>query len=137
MKPIGQSKHHRQEKHKVLIEEEEEANLGDQLLVPISTHRSTRHSQIQQMRRELILALRNIRYIASHCAHESLIESIRDEWKFIATVIDRLQFVIFLTVTVVGTLALLNQVGQFQSFVKTHTRFFFDLGTGFIQIKSE
>lgn len=113
MKPIPQSKQHRREKRKFLMEEEEEENIDDQHLVPVSTHRTARDSQIQQMRRELILALRNIRYIASHCAHESLIESIRDEWKFIATVIDRLQFVIFLTVTVVGTLALLNQVGKF------------------------
>ena len=121
---MPQSKHNRCEKRKFLMEEEEEEeeeSIDDQRLVPVSTHRTARHSQIQQMRRELILALRNIRYIASHCAHESLIESIRDEWKFIATVIDRLQFVIFLTVTVVGTLALLNQVGEFYEPAKKYT----------------
>ena len=104
MKPLSQSKHHHREKRKFLVEE-------DKRLVPVHhQHRNPHQSQIQEMRRELTHALQNIRYIASHCAHESLIESIRDEWKFIATVIDRLQFVIFLTVTLVGSLALLNQV---------------------------
>lgn len=62
------------------------------------------------MRREINQALVHIRYISAHCAHEALIESIRDEWKFIATVIDRLQFVVFSTVTLIGSLALLFQV---------------------------
>lgn len=83
-------------------------------LVPIENNRpTTRHphrKQIEDMRQELSQALQNIRYIAAHCAHESLIESIRDEWKFIATVIDRLQFIIFLLVTLFGSLALLFQV---------------------------
>jgi hypothetical protein len=104
MKPMSQSKHHHhREKRKYLVEE-------DKRLVPVHQHRNSHQSQIQEMRRELTHALQNIRYIASHCAHESLIESIRDEWKFIATVIDRLQFVLFLTVTLVGSLTLLNQV---------------------------
>lgn len=113
MKPLQQSKHHRREKRKLLAEDERNVDVDDhRRLIPVPLHRTPRQSQIQEMRRELSLALHNIRYIASHCAHESLIESIRDEWKFIATVIDRLQFVIFLTVTLVGSLALLNQVGQ-------------------------
>jgi hypothetical protein len=62
------------------------------------------------MRREITQALAHIRYIAAHCAHETLIESVRDEWKFIATVLDRLQFIIFSTVTAIGSIALLFQV---------------------------
>jgi hypothetical protein len=80
-------------------------------LIPIHSHpRHRRRIQIEIMRRELRQALVHIRYIAAHCAHEALIESIRDEWKFIATVIDRLQFIIFSTATAVGTFALLFQV---------------------------
>lgn len=76
-----------------------------------SRGKPSRHRlQVEQMRRELVQALQNIRYIAAHCEQESLIESIRDEWKFIATVIDRLQFVIFLTVTICGSVALLSEV---------------------------
>ncbi|UJR28220.1 hypothetical protein I4U23_009470 [Adineta vaga] len=82
-------------------------------LVPVhskSKPKQSRHQlQVEQMRRELTQALENIRYIATHCEQESLIESVRDEWKFIATVIDRLQFVIFLTVTICGSFALLSE----------------------------
>ena len=114
MKPISHSKHHhhhRKEQQKFLAIDEEKR------LIPVHSNSHSNHNhhrmQIQEMRRELTRALRNIRYIASHCAQESLIESIRDEWKFIASVIDRLQFVIFLTVTISGSLALLFQVWKF------------------------
>jgi hypothetical protein len=116
MKPISHPKHHhhhhhQKEKQKYLLVDDEKR------LVPIhsnsNSHPSRHRKQIEEMRRELTQALHDIRYIAAHCAHESLIESIRDEWKFIATVIDRLQFVIFLTVTLVGSLALLSQVKNF------------------------
>ena len=86
-------------------------------MIPVQSNSDPTHNhhrlQIQQMRRELTQALLNIRYIAAHCENESLIESIRDEWKFIATVIDRLQFIVFLAVTIFGTLALLSQVNNF------------------------
>ncbi|CAF2395986.1 unnamed protein product [Rotaria sp. Silwood2] len=85
--------HHQKEKQTFLIDE-------GKRLIPIHSNLDSNSNfhriQIQEMRRELKQALDNIRYIAAHCAHESLIESIRDEWKFIATVIDRLQFFIFL-----------------------------------------
>lgn len=105
IKPLTHSKHRHKEKRKYLLDNEKR-------LIPIesSHHNNHHHHQLQQMRRELTHALHNIRYIAAHCAHESFIESIRDEWKFIASVIDRLQFVIFLTVTIVGSLALLFEV---------------------------
>lgn len=132
MKPVSQSKHRRREKRRLLADNEENIDNDDhhhRLPVPVPLQRTPRQSQIQAMRHELTLALHNIRYIASHCAHESLIESIRDEWKFIATVIDRLQFVIFLTVTMIGSLALLNQVGERAFLEQTYHRF---LGTEFI-----
>ena len=72
--------------------------------------RSSPRIRREPMRQDLEEALESIRYIAAHCAHESVIESIRDEWKFIAAVIDRLQFVIFSTVTIAGTVALFAQV---------------------------
>ena len=72
--------------------------------------RSSPRIRREPMRQDLEEALESIRYIAAHCAHESVMESIRDEWKFIAAVIDRLQFVIFSTVTIAGTLALFAQV---------------------------
>ncbi len=107
MKPISHSKrhhHHHTEKRKFVFSDENR-------LIPIHSHHHNHHQiQIQEMRRELTYALDNIRYIAAHCAQESLIESIREEWKFIATVLDRLQFVIFLAVTIFGSLALLYQV---------------------------
>jgi hypothetical protein len=106
MKPISPSKHHHHHKEKRKFVFDDEKRLIPIQFIPHSHHQI----QIQEMRRELTHALQNIRYIAAHCAHESLIESIRDEWKFIATVIDRLQFVIFLTVTIVGTLGLLYEV---------------------------
>ncbi len=124
MKPISHSKHHHhhgKEKPKRLLFQEEDR------LIPVHSNPDPNHNhhrlQIQQMRRELTQALSNIRYIAEHCANQSLIESIRDEWKFIATVIDRLQFVIFLTVTISGSLALLFQVYNFIS--NTLTLFLF------------
>lgn len=100
--------HNSKEKHRYLLVN------GDHRLVPENPPASASHShhrkQVEAMRRELTQALHNIRYIAAHCANESLIESIRDEWKFIASVIDRLQFLIFLLVTFFGSLALLYQV---------------------------
>ena len=106
MKPLTHSKHHHKEKRKFVFDDENH-------LVPLRASQNHHQLQIQEMRRELNHALQDIRYIAAHCAHESLIESIRDEWKFIATVLDRLQFIIFLTVTICGSLALLFQVYDF------------------------
>ena len=80
--------------------------------------RSSSHIRREPMRQELEEALESIRYIAAHCEHEFVIESIRDEWKFIAAVIDRLQFVIFSTVTIAGTLALFAQV-RFSSYLSS------------------
>jgi hypothetical protein len=106
MKPISRSKHSHYQKEKqtfILMDTEER-------VIPF---RHRRHRiQIETMREELTQALDDIRYIAAHCAHESFIESIRDEWKFIATVVDRLQFIIFSTVTMIGSFALLVQVGH-------------------------
>ena len=67
---------------------------------------------LETLRRDMREALDDIRYIAAHCAYESFIESIRDEWKYIAIVIDRLQFIIFSLVTILGSLALFLQVGR-------------------------
>lgn len=105
--------HHRRRRHhkeKQILHISEQQNL-----IPVNSNQNSNYNQLQikEMRRELTQALENIRYIAAHCAHESFIESIRDEWKFIATVIDRLEFLIFLTVTVCGSLALLFQVYYF------------------------
>lgn len=129
MKPMTHSKLHHKEKQKFLFNHE-------QRLVPIHSPPNQHQMQIQQMRQELTQALQNIRYIAAHCAHESLIESIRDEWKFIATVIDRLQFVIFLTVTVFGSLALLSQVDDL-NLINLLIKNFRCLGTSYIQIRFE
>ena len=89
------------------------------------------------MREELSQALDDIRYIAAHCAHESIIESIRDEWKFIATVIDRLQFLIFLAVTFFGSLALLYQVNEPFLYSFEHTMSDRCLGPSYIPIGTE
>jgi len=100
MKPFLRSIHfyHRNNKQTFIHIDEENR------LVPIDSH----HSQL--MRRELIQALTHIRFIAAHYTHKTIIESIRDEWKFIATVIDRLQFVTFSIITIIGSLALFFQV---------------------------
>ncbi len=100
MKPFLRSIHlyHRNDKQTFIDIDEENR------LVPIDSY----HSQL--MRRELIQALTHIRFIAAHYTHKTIIESIRDEWKFIATVIDRLQFVIFSIITIIGSLALFFQV---------------------------
>ena len=68
---------------------------------------------IERLRRDLRLAKKNIRYLAAHFAYESFIESITDEWKFIAIVFDRLQFVLFSLVTLIGTLTIFFQVPHF------------------------
>jgi hypothetical protein len=107
VKPISHSKylHHQKEEQTFILVDNESR------LIPIRSHPRHRHRiQIEAMRQEIMQALTHIRYIAAHCAHDALIESIRDEWKFIATVIDRLQFIIFSTVTAIGSLALLFQV---------------------------
>jgi len=107
VKPNSRSKYleHQKEKQTLLLIDNESR------LIPIHSHPRHHHRiQIEIMRQELTQAIAHIRYIAAHCAHEALIESIRDEWKFIATVIDRLQFVIFSTATAIGTFALLFQV---------------------------
>jgi hypothetical protein len=105
MKPISRSKHsyNRKENETFMFIENEKR------LIPIRPHHRQRN-QVERMRRDLLQALDHVRFIAEHCAHEALIESIRDEWKFIATVIDRLQFVIFSSVTIIGSFALLFQV---------------------------
>ena len=113
LKPISNSKpsQHPSSKRKYFFFEEEK-----RVVVANAKSRekpSGHRLQVEQMRRELVQALQNIRYIAAHCEQESLIESVRDEWKFIATVIDRLQFVIFLTVTICGSVALLSEVRLF------------------------
>lgn len=114
MKPLSQPKRNEQkenlaksgERFLVLSDENPHSTLENERL----TKSENQRKQLEAMKHELNEALDNIRYIAAHCAHESLIESIRDEWKFIATVIDRLQFLIFLIVTFFGSLALLYQV---------------------------
>jgi hypothetical protein len=124
MKPIVHSKHQQEcsndpqqcltvkNDHCLMPSENNAVLSSSQRHHPHSHRHHNRHhrQQLEEMRQELAQALENIRYIAAHCAHESLIESIRDEWKFIATVIDRLQFLIFLMVTLFGSLALLYQV---------------------------
>jgi len=106
VKPISHSKssHHQKEKQTFILTDNESR------LIPIDSHHRDHQIEIETMRREITQALAHIRYIAAHCAHETLIESVRDEWKFIATVIDRLQFIIFSTVTAIGSIALLFQV---------------------------
>ena len=121
MKPLSHSKqsHHQHHHHRHHQSKDKQKFLlvnTENRLVPVEnspTAPPTRHrKQLEEMRRELTQALHNIRYIAAHCAHESLIGSIRDEWRFIATVIDRLQFLIFLAVTFFGSLALLYRVSD-------------------------
>ncbi|CAF1616070.1 unnamed protein product [Adineta ricciae] len=109
LKPISNSKppQHPNSKRKYFFFEEEKRVVAT--TAQSKQKPSGRRLQVEQMRRELVQALQNIRYIAAHCEQESLIESVRDEWKFIATVIDRLQFVIFLTVTICGSVALLSE----------------------------
>ena len=68
---------------------------------------------IERLRRDLRLAMKNIRYLAAHFAYESFIDSITDEWKFIAIVFDRLQFFVFSLVTLIGTFTLFFQVPHF------------------------
>lgn len=68
---------------------------------------------IARLRRDLRLAMKNIRYLAAHFAYESFIESITDEWKFIAIVFDRLQFFLFSSITLIGTFTLFFQVPHF------------------------
>lgn len=116
LKPTSHSKdsHHRRvqrEPQKFLLIN------GKTRLIPIHSKRHRQRMQLELMRQEIHQALGNIRYIARHCAHEAVIESVRNEWKFIATVVDRLQFVTFSTVTIIGSLALLFQVRKgFNSF---------------------
>ena len=113
--------HHSKDKQQFLLVNTENR------LIPVensSTLPPSRHrKQLEDMRRELTQALHNIRYIAAHCAHESLIGSIRDEWRFIATVIDRLQFLIFLAVTFFGSLALLYRVSHGSELPIEHNHF--------------
>lgn len=82
-------------------------NQQQRKLIAIRSHRQL---QIEIMRQELRQAIDHLQYITNHCAQKTSIESVRDEWRFIATVIDRLQFIVFLTVTLVGSCALLFQV---------------------------
>lgn len=67
---------------------------------------------LETLRKDLKEALDDVRYVAAHYAYESFIESIRDEWKYIAIVIDRLQFIIFSSITLLGSMALFFQVGS-------------------------
>ncbi|CAF3867529.1 unnamed protein product [Adineta steineri] len=105
-KSISRSKysHHQKQKQSFLVTDE-----GNHL-IPLDSHHNHHHRlQVAKMRREMIQAISHIRFIASHCARRAFIESIRDEWKFIAIVIDRLQFIIFSTITIIGTFTLLFQ----------------------------
>lgn len=89
---------------------------GRRAYLLIEKRRSRRQLQIELMRRELVQALNHLQYIAEHCAQQTLIESVRDEWRLIATVIDRLQFIVFLAVTLIGSFALLFQVPDMFNF---------------------
>ncbi|CAF1426501.1 unnamed protein product [Adineta steineri] len=105
-KSISRSKysHHQKQKQSFLVTDE-----GNHL-IPLDSHHNHHHRlQVAKMRREMIQAISHIRFIASHCARRAFIESIRDEWKFIAIVIDRLQFIVFSTITIIGTFTLLFQ----------------------------
>ena len=148
MKPLShakQSQHHHHHHHHYQQSKDKQKFLlvnTENRLIPVessSTVPPTRHrKQLEEMRRELTQALHNIRYIAAHCAHESLIGSIRAEWRFIATVIDRLQFLIFLAVTFFGSLALLYRVSYSAEVrSKTIASVSFPLGPSSIPIRSE
>ena len=65
------------------------------------------------LRHDLEQALDDIRYLAAHYAYEAFIESVRDEWKYIAIVMDRVQFILFSLVNIIGSLALFFQVNHF------------------------
>lgn len=107
IKPVPRFKH----PHHIRKEQQTFMLMNDEnRLVPIHPEHDRQRIHLELMRRELTQALGHVRYIAEHCAHDAFIESVRNEWKYIAVVIDRLQFVTFFAVTIIGSLALLFQV---------------------------
>lgn len=61
---------------------------------------------------ELEQALNDIRYIALHLNNESN----RNDWKYVAIVVDRFQFLVFTSINFIGSIALLLQVNKFVIF---------------------
>ena len=125
MKSKLHSEHYHQKKKQNFLSNERNC------LLSIHSNSNQDQIQIEEMRQELKQALYNIRYIAAHCAHQAFIETKQDEWKFVATVIDRLQFLIFLTITILGSFILLFQVKEFLCLIFLFY-FFFTLGTSYI-----
>jgi hypothetical protein len=68
-------------------------------------------------------ALDHIRYIAEHYARNTLLDIVRDEWIYLAIVLDRLQFVVFSLTALIGTLTLFVQVRR--SFVSACSNDYF------------
>ncbi|ESO00202.1 hypothetical protein HELRODRAFT_176038 [Helobdella robusta] len=71
----------------------------------------------RNMTAETSKAIEAVRFIADHLRSEDAYDEILDDWRYIASVIDRLQLIIFLIVTIAGTAAILFNAPHIFEFV--------------------
>ncbi|KAK3098920.1 hypothetical protein FSP39_024277 [Pinctada imbricata] len=70
-----------------------------------------------QMTPELHDATEALRFITEHLKAEDAYDTVIDDWKYLASVLDRLLLLIFLTITFTGTLGILFQAPHILEFV--------------------
>ncbi|CAF0813699.1 unnamed protein product [Didymodactylos carnosus] len=70
-----------------------------------------------KLTKEAYEAADHLRYVANHMRTASQYEAVRDDWKYIASVIDRLQLYVFFAVTTAGTFGILFNAPYIFQFV--------------------
>ncbi|XP_052277536.1 acetylcholine receptor subunit beta-like 1 isoform X2 [Dreissena polymorpha] len=72
---------------------------------------------IAQLSPEILKAAEALRFISRHLKNEDEYNTVLDDWKYVARVIDRLLLYIFLCVTVLGTVCILMQAPHILEYV--------------------
>ncbi|CAF1314415.1 unnamed protein product [Didymodactylos carnosus] len=75
------------------------------------------HVDDYKLSKEAYEAADHLRYVANHMRTASQYEAVRDDWKYIASVIDRLQLYVFFAVTSAGTFSILFNAPYIFQFV--------------------
>ncbi|KAI1722507.1 neurotransmitter-gated ion-channel ligand binding domain-containing protein [Ditylenchus destructor] len=82
---------------------------------------SAEYSHEQRISQELKSTVESIAYIAEHMKYEMSDKKIRDDWKYIAMVVDRLLLIIFFGITMGGTIGIIFSAPHVFDFVDQHS----------------
>ncbi|KAH7731198.1 CRE-ACR-2 protein [Aphelenchoides avenae] len=83
----------------------------------LSSLENAEHSHEQRISRELQSTIESIAYIAEHVKTEMSDKKIRDDWKYISMVIDRLLLLVFFGITLGGTVGIIFSAPHVFDFV--------------------